>query len=57
MTREWGDVREAALEAKAPLELSRKPIFGWLVSAGYTKKEREITAASKLAPMIYTLFF
>ena len=27
------------------------------VSAGYTKKKREITAASKLAPMIYTLFF
>ncbi len=25
--------------------------------AGYTKKKREITAAGKPAPMIYTLFF
>ena len=48
---------QRAAADSVPLKPTRKPVFGWLVSAGYTKKEREITVASKLDPMICTLFF
>ena len=38
-------------------ELSRKPVLGWLVTAGYTKKRADSTDASKLAPVVSALFF
>ena len=44
-------------KAKAPLELSRKPILGWLVSAGCTKKGVNPADSSKLDPTVFPLFF
>ena len=48
--------------AKAPLELSRKPVLalegGCVIdTAVYMKKVRKITDASKLAPMTFLTFF
>ena len=48
--------------AKAPLELSRKPVLalegGCVIDAAvYMKKVRKITDASKLAPMTFLTFF
>ena len=52
------DVREAAFKVKAPLELSRKPVF-WV--AGFRqaigKREGISGDSSKLDPVIFPLFF
>ena len=46
------------MEGQSPsLKPTRKPVFGWLGLAGYTKKRVNLRDSSKLDPLIFTLFF
>ncbi|MBQ1946207.1 MAG: hypothetical protein II343_04680 [Clostridia bacterium] len=44
------------MEPKAPPKPTRKAVFGWLMTAGYTKKGSEIECTSKLVPR-FQIFF
>ena len=54
--RDGGGCWEADFASKAPPKPTRKPVLGWLVSAGYTKKGSEIECTSKLVPR-FQIFF
>jgi len=49
----WGGCFGAQSTSPSP---TRKAVFGWLVSAGYTKKGSEIECTSKLVPR-FQIFF
>ena len=42
---------------KASLELPRKPVLGWVVSAGYTKKRRKLRYCKQACISSFRLFF